>query len=161
MRITLIVIGRLKSGGEAVLAARYLDRFSRLGVGVGVEFVRMVELAESRASGGARRRMADEAAQLRRSLPEGAFLVALDERGEDFSSRNFSEMLGRHRDEGCRDMVFVMGGPDGLDPQIRRISGLTLCFGRMTWPHQMARVMLAEQLYRAATILSGHPYHRN
>ena len=92
--------------------------------------------------------------------PKGAVVVALDERGKPFSSVAFAKRLGQWRDDGVRDLVFLIGGADGLDEMVRRKAALTISLGQMTWPHLMVRAMLAEQIYRAQAILSGHPYHR-
>lgn len=159
MRITIIAVGRLKAGPEKELAARYLDRFAKVGPASGLEFVRTIELGESRA-GNAATRKREEAAQIEKSLPDNAMIVALDERGKALDSAEFASMLGDNRDAGQRDLVFVIGGADGIDPELRDKARLTLNLGRMTWPHQLVRILIAEQLYRAVTILSGHPYHR-
>ena len=102
-----------------------------------------------------------EAELLRGVVPAGAKRIALDERGKALHSRDFAEMLGAWRDDGVRDIAFLIGGAVGLDESLRRESDLVLNFGNLTWPHMLARVMLAEQLYRAYSILSGHPYHRD
>ena len=96
-----------------------------------------------------------------RAIPAGALVVALDERGESLSSRELAGRIGSWRDGGQSDIAFAIGGADGLDPSIRERAGLVLSFGRLTWPHQLARAMLAEQIYRAQQILAGHPYHRD
>ena len=101
-----------------------------------------------------------EAALLSRQIPDGAAVIALDERGRLLSSPDFAAALARFRDDGRSDAVFLIGGADGLDPSLRDRADLMLSFGAMVWPHMLARVMLAEQLYRAATILAGSPYHR-
>ena len=160
MRVTFIATGRLKAGQEAELAARYIDRMAKAGPAIGIEFARTVELTESRAQSSDQRK-SDEAAGLEKNLPKGAFLVLLDERGKTFDSVEFAERLGQIRDDGQRDIVLAIGGPDGFDKDLRQRADLTISFGRMTWPHQLVRIMLAEQLYRAVTILSGHPYHRS
>ena len=160
MRVTFIATGRLKAGQEAELAARYIHRMAKAGPAIGIEFARTVELTESRAQSPDQRK-SDEAAELEKNLPKGAFLVLLDERGKTFDSVEFAERLGQIRDDGQRDIVLAIGGPDGFDKDLRRRADLTISFGRMTWPHQLVRIMLAEQLYRAITILSGHPYHRS
>jgi 23S rRNA (pseudouridine1915-N3)-methyltransferase len=126
---------------------------------VGLTGLEMRETDESRA----RRpddRKAEEARALEAFLPPGARLVALDERGKAISSEAFAADIARARDEGASGYALLIGGPDGLDPAIRQRASMTIAFGAMTWPHQLARVMAAEQLYRAITILSGHPYHR-
>jgi len=160
MRVTFIATGRLKAGQEAELAARYIDRMAKAGPAIGIEFARTVELTESRAQSSDQRK-SDEAAELEKNLPKGAFLVLLDERGKTLDSVEFAERLGQIRDDGQRDIVLAIGGPDGFDKDLRQRADLTISFGRMTWPHQLVRIMLAEQLYRAVTILSGHPYHRS
>ncbi|MBU4529898.1 MAG: 23S rRNA (pseudouridine(1915)-N(3))-methyltransferase RlmH [Hoeflea sp.] len=160
MRITLFAVGRLKAGPESELTSRYLDRFAKAGGALGLDFTRTIEVVESRAAT-AELRKKDEAAQLARNLPDGAALILLDERGKTPDSPGFADLLARLRDEGRRDLVLAIGGADGLDPDLHAKADAVICFGRMTWPHQLVRIMAAEQLYRAVTILSGHPYHRS
>lgn len=149
----------MKAGPEQELAARYLDRLRKSGGPLGLDFVGVAEIVESRASGVLERKR-DEGARLVSLLPDGARLLALDETGRTPSSEEFAALLARHRDEGARDLVLAIGGPDGHGDELRaRASGL-LAFGRLTFPHQVVRILLAEQLYRATTILGGHPYHR-
>jgi len=159
MRITLFAVGRLKSGPESELSSRYLDRFAKSGGALGLDFVRTIEVAESRASA-ADLRKREEAAQLARNMPESAALILLDERGKTPDSPGFADTLAKLRDDGRRDLVIAIGGADGLDPELRAKADAVISFGRMTWPHQLVRILVAEQLYRAVTILSGHPYHR-
>ncbi|MBB4065461.1 23S rRNA (pseudouridine(1915)-N(3))-methyltransferase RlmH [Gellertiella hungarica] len=159
MRITLFAVGRLKAGPEKDLAGRYLERFSKTGPASGLELKRVIEVPESRASG-ADTRKREEAAELERALPEGALLVLLDERGKALDSEAFAAQVGQWRDQGKRDLVIAIGGADGLDPALHARADLVLNLGRLTWPHQIVRILIAEQLYRAVTILSGHPYHR-
>ncbi|WP_377294517.1 23S rRNA (pseudouridine(1915)-N(3))-methyltransferase RlmH [Rhizobium sp. SG2393] len=159
MRVSLFAVGRLKSGPEKDLASRYIDRFAKAGPAVGLEFGRMVEINESRA-GNPETRKRDEAAELEKILTDQTQLVLLDERGKMIGSEDFAARIGSWRDNGRRDVVFAIGGADGLLPALHDRAAEVLCFGRMTWPHQIARILLAEQLYRATTILSGHPYHR-
>ena len=158
MRILLIAIGKLKQGPERELAERYRARFEETGRQTGFRGIEIRELPESRA-GDAPTRIAEEAAAIAALIPEKAALVTLDERGDNIDSSAFARHLGRWRDDSV-DAVFIIGGADGLSPELRRKATLRLAFGQATWPHQMVRVMLLEQLYRAATILSGHPYHR-
>lgn len=160
MRITLFAIGRLKAGPESELSTRYLDRFAKAGSAIGLDFARVIEVAESRAAS-ADLRKREEATQLERNLPDGAALILLDERGKTPDSPEFADRLAQLRDDGRRDLVLAIGGPDGLDPALHARADAVICFGRMTWPHQLVRIMAAEQLYRAVTILSGHPYHRS
>ena len=160
MRITHFAVGRLKSGPESELSSRSLERFATSGGALGLDFAKTIDVPESRASA-ADLRKKDEAAQLIRNIPDGAALILLDERGKTPDSPGFADMLARLRDDGRRDLVIAIGGADGLDPELHARADAVVCFGRMTWPHQLVRIMAAEQLYRAATILSGHPYHRS
>jgi 23S rRNA (pseudouridine1915-N3)-methyltransferase len=149
----------MKSGPDKELAERYFDRFSRTGPALGLEFSGVMEIAESRAqTAGERRR--EEAQRLQVQLDAGISLILLDERGKSLSSGEFAGKIGSMRDEGRRGLVIAIGGADGHEASLREQAALVLSFGAMTWPHQLVRIMLAEQLYRAATILSGHPYHR-
>jgi 23S rRNA (pseudouridine1915-N3)-methyltransferase len=159
MRISLFAVGRLKAGPEKQLAERYVDRFAKAGPAIGLELGKSIEINESRASSSATRKR-EEGAILEKSLSDGTLLILLDERGKALDSTGFADLLGGARDNGRREILIGIGGPDGLDPDILDRADHTICFGRMTWPHQLVRVMLAEQLYRAVTILSGHPYHR-
>ncbi len=159
MRVSLFAVGRLKSGPEKDLAARYMDRFAKAGPAIGVELSRVLEVPESRASNGETRKR-EEAALLEKSLSEGSVLVLLDERGKALDSEGFATMLGNVRDSGKRDLMLAIGGADGLDPALYAKADTVICLGKMTWPHQFVRILIAEQLYRAVTILSGHPYHR-
>ncbi|PWE52685.1 23S rRNA (pseudouridine(1915)-N(3))-methyltransferase RlmH [Metarhizobium album] len=159
MRIGLFAVGRLKAGPEKDLAARYLERLAKAGPAIGLEFSRVVEVAESRAANAATRKR-EEAGMLEKALPEGAVLILLDERGKALDSEAFATMIGQYRDNGKRDLMVAVGGADGLDPALYDRADATLCLGKMTWPHQLVRILIAEQLYRAVTILSGHPYHR-
>ncbi len=160
MRIVVHAVGRMKSGPEQELATRYFGRFAATAQPLGLSLSPISEIAESRARDAAAR-MREEAEKPLRMKADGAWLVALDETGKPFDSMEFAALIARVRDNGAREMVFAIGGPDGHSDAVRKAADTTISFGRMTWPHQIARVMLAEQLYRAATILSGHPYHRN
>lgn len=159
MRLTIAAVGRMKSGPEQELAARYLDRLRRSGAPLGLDFAGVHEIVEARGSSVAERKR-DEGSRILALVPEGARLLVLDETGRTPSSDEFAALLARHRDEGARDLVLALGGPDGHGDEVRaRASGL-IAFGRLTFPHQIVRILLAEQLYRATTILAGHPYHR-
>lgn len=159
MRVHVGAVGRLRDGPEAALVADYLARFDRTGRPLGLGPARVVEVEDRRGGG-----QAAEAALLAGALPRGAALVALDERGAQLDSPGFAALLRRHADGGTRDLGFLIGGADGLDPAFRDAlragGGTLLSLGPMVWPHMLARVMLAEQLYRAAAILAGTPYHR-
>jgi 23S rRNA (pseudouridine1915-N3)-methyltransferase len=155
VRVTLCAVGRARSGPEAALVEDYLARFSRTGRPHGLGPAELVEV-EDRLRGGP----SPEARLLAAALPKDARLVALDERGRTMNSPDFAAFLGRAAAEGTRDLAFVIGGADGLAPDLRDRANLVLSLGPMVWPHLLVRVMLAEQLYRAATILAGGPYHR-
>jgi 23S rRNA (pseudouridine1915-N3)-methyltransferase len=159
MRLIVIAVGRMKQGPERELAERYRKRFDEIGRKLGFRGLDIHEIPESRARD-ASTRIAEEAAAIASSIPENAVLVALDEHGDNVDSAGLARHLGRFRDQSLASMVFIIGGADGLSPELRRKQKLGLAFGIATWPHQLVRVMLLEQLYRAATILAGHPYHR-
>src|SRR6478609_7522141 len=159
MRLLVIAIGRLKQGPERDLAERYRERFLDTCRKLGLRGLDIHEIPESRARDAATR-MAEEGRAIEALIPDKAILVAMDERGKNLDSETFAGHLGRWRDDGVGDAVFVIGGADGLSPELRRRVKLAVAFGAATWPHQLVRVLLLEQLYRAATILSGHPYHR-
>ncbi|MFC6687968.1 23S rRNA (pseudouridine(1915)-N(3))-methyltransferase RlmH [Jhaorihella thermophila] len=155
MRVTICAVGRLRSGPEKTLIDDYLTRFDRTGRALGLGPASVVEVEDRRGGG-----MAAEAALLRKALPRGALMCALDERGKVLSSPEFAGKLERWRDAGRSDLALVIGGADGIDPALRAEADFSVSLGRMVWPHMLVRVMLAEQLYRAATILTGAPYHR-
>jgi 23S rRNA (pseudouridine1915-N3)-methyltransferase len=158
LRISIHAVGRLKQGPERELVARYLERAVAGGRNLGLSGFEVQESVESRASGGARK--AEEARSLRAGIAEGTRLVTLDERGKSMGSEALAQLIGRWRDEGKAGTAFLVGGADGLDPALVADAELSLSFSPLTWPHQLVRIMLAEQLYRVTTILSGHPYHR-
>jgi len=151
VRLTLIAVGRARRGPEQELFNAYLKRL-RPGLD-------LIEVEEKRPLSGAEL-MAREAELISEKIPQGAFLVALDERGKAQKSRQFAGKLGDLRDSG-RDVAFIIGGADGLDESLRARADMLLGFGPQTWPHMLVRVMLAEQVYRAQSILAGHPYHRD
>jgi len=152
-------VGRMKAGPERELAQRYFDRFGKSGGAVGLEFSSVIETPEGRASDAASRK-AEEAGKVLAHADATTVLVLLDERGKSLSSEDFAARIARFRDDGRKSMLFAIGGPDGHDAALREKADLVISFGAATWPHQLVRVMLAEQLYRVATILAGHPYHR-
>jgi 23S rRNA (pseudouridine1915-N3)-methyltransferase len=160
MRLMLASVGRAKPGPERDLAARYIERAAAAGRVLGFSAVDLREIEESRARR-AEARKEDEAKSLRALLAPGSSVIALDETGRLASSREFARDLGRRRDEGVAVLALVIGGPDGLAPSFRASASMVLSFGPMTFPHQLVRIMAAEQIYRAVTILSGHPYHRD
>jgi 23S rRNA (pseudouridine1915-N3)-methyltransferase len=159
VRIVLTAVGRLKAGPERELSARYIERAGLAARTVGLAGVDVREFDESRA----RRpedRKAEEAKALRAAVPPGARLVLLDEGGKSLTSEAFAADIGKSRDAGLPAFVLAIGGPDGHDRGLLAEAPLTVAFGAMTWPHQLVRIMAAEQIYRALTILAGHPYHR-
>ena len=159
MRVRMICVGRLKSGPERTLCADYLDRFAAAGRSLGLSLGDTVELDESRNPAAARRK-AEEAAAIAAKLNDGGNrLVVLDEGGRMVSSTELAGKISDWRDGGTGETAFVIGGPDGLDPALLAQADERIAFGRMTWPHRLVRIMLAEQLYRIATILSSHPCH--
>ncbi len=159
MFVHIYAIGRLKSGGEAELVRRYRERSNRLARPCGLRGINVRALRESRAPDASARKT-DESDRLLDALPAGATIVALDERGRSLASDAFADFLGAERDRGCHDLVFIIGGADGLHERVLRRAAHLLSFGRQTWPHQLVQAMLLEQMYRALTIWQGHPYHR-
>lgn len=159
MRVQLYAVGRMKAGPERELAARYLDRFAKAAPQLGLEFGGVIEAPESRARE-ADQRKREEAAKLAETIDPATALILLDERGKSLSSADFAKMIAKHRDGGARAMTFAIGGADGHAEELRQRAQMVISFGVMTFPHQIMRILAAEQLYRAATILSGHPYHR-
>jgi 23S rRNA (pseudouridine1915-N3)-methyltransferase len=159
MRIAIASVGRLKVGPERELTERYRDRAAKVGRGLGIRDVEIIEVRESRARE-AERRIVEEQAALAAAIPDGAVAVALDGRGENLSSESFTNHLRGWRDGGRQSVLFMIGGADGIGEVVRKRADLNLAFGAATWPHQLVRIMLVEQIYRSLTILSGHPYHR-
>jgi len=160
MDISLFAVGRMKKGAEAELVSLYTERFAAAAGSLGLQFGGIREVAESRRDS-AEQRKREEFAALEAHLKADTLLILLDERGKTMPSRRFAEDIGRRRDEGHSAVLFALGGPDGFAAEARQRADMTLSFGAMTWPHRLARIMLAEQLYRAAMILAGHPYHRD
>jgi 23S rRNA (pseudouridine1915-N3)-methyltransferase len=159
MRLIVCAVGRLKEGPERALLEKYRDRFAPLAKRLGLAPVAWHELGESRAADASRRRE-EEGAALLKIAREAKLLVALDEHGKPLGSEAFARLLAKARDDGAKAAGILIGGPDGLSDAVRAAAHLQLSLGALTLPHGLARIVLAEQLYRAATILSGHPYHR-
>ncbi len=155
MRIHICAVGRLKAGAERDLILDYLKRFDRTGRALGLGPVSVIEVEDKKGVG-----MQAEATLLDKAVPEGSLMCCMDERGRQLSSLDFSDLIANWRDAGRQHAAFLIGGADGLDPSIRDRADFALSFGPMVWPHLLARVMLAEQLYRAASILARTPYHR-
>lgn len=158
MRILVAAVGRLK-GPESELCERYLKRATQAGRALGWRDMDVVEVKESRADEAGKRRI-EESIALANLVPAGGATVLLDPRGDSLDSSALANRLVQWRQDNRPAAVFVIGGPDGLAETLSEKADLRLAFGAATWPHQLVRAMLLEQLYRAATILSGHPYHR-
>lgn len=158
MRLGLLCVGRLKAGPEREIYARYASRIAALR-NLGFAGLDLQEIDESKARSPAER-MAQEGAGLLAAAPAGAGLVVFDERGRAASSADFARLLESERDRGVKALAFVIGGAEGLAPAVRERAQAVFSFGAMTLPHQLVRILVAEQIYRAMTILSGHPYHR-
>ena len=159
MRMTLAAVGRLKDGPERELFARYAGRFDAGGKSLALGPLKLAELPEARQPGVAQRK-ADEAERLLKAVSAAEARIVLDEHGKSLSSDAFAQWLAKTRDGGCQTLGILIGGPDGHGEVVLASATLKLSLGSMTLPHGLARIVLAEQLYRAATILSGHPYHR-
>lgn len=156
----MIVVGRMKPGPEKELFDTFADRFGAHGRSLGLAPIHLTEIEEKRRL--SREDLAArEGEKILEAVPAGAKLIVLDERGKSLQSTDFARTLAGWRDEAAPAAALVIGGAGGLSPYVREKADLSISFGRQTWPHMLARVMLAEQLYRAATILSGHPYHRD
>ena len=152
MRIALVAVGRAKPGPALALYELYAERLAWP--------ITLTEIEERRPLKPAALK-AREGELLLAALPRGASVVALDETGRHMTSRDFATLLGRWRDEGARDIALVIGGAEGLSEAVKARADLVLALGSMTWPHMLVRALVAEQLYRAQSILSGHPYHRD
>jgi 23S rRNA (pseudouridine1915-N3)-methyltransferase len=159
MRLVVIAVGRLKQGPERELAEAYRKRAQVTGRALGVRDIEIVEIRESRAQDVERRRI-EEAIAIANIVPERAIIVILDEHGDNLDSAALAGLLQAWRAEDPPAVCFVVGGADGLAQSLQQRAKLRLAFGSATWPHQLVRVMLLEQLYRAASIVAGHPYHR-
>ncbi|HVV66385.1 MAG TPA: 23S rRNA (pseudouridine(1915)-N(3))-methyltransferase RlmH [Rhizomicrobium sp.] len=159
MRILILAVGHMRASPEGVLTKDFLDRARKLGRNLGIAGVTLEEMAVSKLREPKRRKQ-EEAELLSQRIPGGAEVALLDAAGQAVTSQAFAEWIGALRDRGAKHLVFVIGGPDGLvaPPGVR--AGRSLAFGPQTWPHLLARAMLAEQIYRGMTILAGHPYHR-
>jgi 23S rRNA (pseudouridine1915-N3)-methyltransferase len=158
MRLALIAVGRLKDGPERELCERYRERALALGRGLGFNGPEIVEITESRGKRPDDRKR-DEAEAILAKLQPG-LLIVLDERGRSLTSDAFAGKIAAARDAGTASANLVIGGADGLADEIRSRADITLAFGALTIPHQIVRVLVLEQLYRALTIGAGHPYHR-
>lgn len=159
MRIIVAAVGRLKKGPETELSERYRKRAAQTGRQLGLRDIDIIEIRESRADDPAKR-MLEESIALANVIPKEAAVVLLDPRGQNVDSAGLASHIAAWRANGRPTIVFLIGGADGLAATVCEKADLRLSFGTATWPHQLVRVMLLEQLYRATTILTGHPYHR-
>ncbi len=157
MKITICAVGRLRKGPERALIDDYLDRFDKVGRNQGFGPASVIEVEDRKGQG--RTGQGTEAALLARAIPDASVMVTLDERGSLISSPEFARKLANWRDQ-ARDVAFVIGGADGIAPDLRAKADFSISFGKMVWPHMLARAMLCEQIYRAGQILAGTPYHR-
>ncbi|MDO5756343.1 MAG: 23S rRNA (pseudouridine(1915)-N(3))-methyltransferase RlmH [Rhodobacterales bacterium] len=155
MRLHICAVGRMRAGPERAIFDNYMLRAERTGRALGLGAATLHEVEDKKGGG-----LDAEAALLERALPQGAVRVALDERGRLLTSPDFAARVADWRDMGRSDLAFIIGGADGIAPFLRETADFTLSLGKMVWPHMLARVMLAEQIYRATTILTGGPYHR-
>jgi 23S rRNA (pseudouridine1915-N3)-methyltransferase len=159
MRLLIAAVGRLKAGPERELLDRYVERANAAGRAVSLSPLEISEIAESQE----RRpqdRMAEEARKLEAAVPKGSKRMLLDSGGKALGSEDFAARLAAIRDQGAQTVTFLIGGADGLDPKLKSEAESSISYGIATFPHQIVRILLAEQIYRAITILSGHPYHR-
>jgi 23S rRNA (pseudouridine1915-N3)-methyltransferase len=159
MRILIAAIGKLKDDAEREIIARYVKRCEAQGRALGLGPLEIIELPESRAANSEARK-ADEAQRLLKSAAAATYKIALDVEGRHMTSEAFAGLLGKQADVGTKVCALLIGGPDGHGPELLHTASLKLSLGAITLPHGLARVVLTEQLYRATTILSGHPYHR-
>ncbi len=159
MHITIIAVGRMKAGPERELIARYQKRFALAGKNLGLSGPDIIEINESKASSSELRK-SEEAKKIIDAIPDGAFVIALDEHGKNISSTALSKNVLRIQEDGNRTVAFLIGGADGHGDLALKQANFKLSFGQLTWPHQIVRLLLVEQLYRVITIQSGHPYHR-
>jgi 23S rRNA (pseudouridine1915-N3)-methyltransferase len=160
MRLIVAAVGHLKSGAERTLFEKYRDRSATTGRRLGIAPIAWHETTESRAPAAAARR-AEEGAALLKLVRNADVVIALDESGKMLTSLGFAQLIGNIRNEGAKTCGLMIGGADGLAADVVMGARFKLSFGAITLPHQLARIVLAEQLYRAVTILAGHPYHRN
>ena len=161
MKLVLCAVGRLGSMTENTMTKDYLNRAGATGRGLGISAVDLVEVETKKKAATSAQLKAVEAEAIRAALAEGGILVTCDEHGDALTSRQIAQRIERYKDRGERRMTFLIGGADGLDPSLLKEAAFSLAFGPQTWPHALVRVMLAEQLYRATTILAGLPYHRD
>ncbi len=160
MHLTIGAVGKLKAGPDRDLYQRYAKRVTPAGKALGLGPLACIEISESR-KGSAKERRFEEGGTLLAKIPDVSTLVALDEKGDAHTSEQFARLLGKQRDAGTSNLCFIIGGPDGLGEAIGEKAARIISLSTLTLPHGLARVVLVEQVYRAVTILAGHPYHRS
>jgi 23S rRNA (pseudouridine1915-N3)-methyltransferase len=153
MKLSILAVGQLRGQKEAPLFETYATRISKTGRALALDGLALTEIKDQ-AGANSKLEAALDAAPT-------AFVVVLDERGTSLSSRAFAEKLSQWRDDGTREVIFVLGGADGLSDALRQRANMRIALGPMTWPHILARVLVAEQIWRAISILANHPYHRD
>lgn len=153
MRLSILAVGQMRGADEAALYDTYAKRIAQAGRHIGLDGLHLNEIKEQSGAN-------EKLAAALDSRPQ-ALVVALDESGTEMSSRQWASKIGHWRDDGQSEIVCVLGAADGLNAALKARADVTLALGKMTWPHLLARALLAEQLYRAISILSGHPYHRD
>ena len=162
MRLIISAIGLLKKGPESDLVADYLKRLRGPAKQIGISQVEILESKERSAnSGGGVNRKNLEAELLVSQLPNDRKVIVLDEHGRHVTSRELANLVQHNLDQGVQNLCFVIGGADGLSETVLELAEDKICLGKMTWPHQLVRVMLVEQLWRSVSILTNHPYHRD
>jgi len=155
MGVTICAIGRLRQSPEAVLVSDYIDRFNKLGRQLGLGPAKLIEVEDKTNNG-----ISAEATLLEKAIPKKSIICILDENGKAITSQNLASLFSNWRDNANHNVTFLIGGADGIEKSLKQKADYTLSLGRMVWPHSLARVMLAEQIYRSATILLKIPYHR-
>ncbi|MEM9331031.1 MAG: 23S rRNA (pseudouridine(1915)-N(3))-methyltransferase RlmH [Pseudomonadota bacterium] len=159
MRLEVLAVGRLKTGPESELYDRFCERIVKSGKQLHLTGPHLTEIPEGKGSNVALRKQ-EESRQLLAKVEAGSKIILLDERGKDLTSQGFAELIRAQQEDGVRSLAFAIGGADGHGDDLKAQADRSIRFGSMTWPHQLVRIMLVEQIYRAITILSGHPYHR-
>ena len=159
MKLQILAVGKMKSGPERDLYGRYADRIAKAGRALHLDGPDLIEITESQKADASQRK-SEEADELLTRTKAGTRIILLDEDGKSFSSEEFAKLLRREQEAGSQSLGFAIGGADGHGEALQQACVQKISFGKMTWPHQIARILLVEQLYRAITILSGHPYHR-
>ncbi len=155
MGVTICAVGRLRQNPEAILVSDYIDRFNKLGRQIGLGPFNLVEVEDKTSNS-----ISAEALLLEKSIPKNSIICILDENGKVITSPHFASLFSNWRDNSNQNVTFLIGGADGIEKSLKKKADYTLSFGKMVWPHSLARVMLAEQIYRSATILLNTPYHR-